>query len=187
MSSTLFVSMTGCGQERPRASTVILSMITRLLVHSVFESEADGEAEDEPRYRRWYAESADSRRGAREREVVREGRADQHSHHEAARVRVALAGHDQHTPGAAACKREGEAGKRHAEEVPQLHRMGDGLSLKAGFELSEREVRHEGRDDEGSDALEQMAVPYHDKVAHRAYGAEARALREPADHKPGGE
>ena len=61
--------------------------------------------------------------------------------------------------------------------------MGDGLALKSGLELSEREVRHKSRDYESRDAFEQVAVPYHDKVAHRADGAEARALREPADYK----
>jgi len=124
--------------------------------------------------------------GACKREVVGERGADEHSEHEGAGVGVAFTRHYEHPSGAASGECEGEAGKRHSEEVPKLHRVGDGLILKPRLELPEREVRREGGDYEGRDALEEMGVPYHDEVAQGADRAEARTLGQPSDDEAGG-
>ncbi|MPM36042.1 hypothetical protein SDC9_82637 [bioreactor metagenome] len=112
---------------------------------------------------------------------------DEHSQHEHGGVAVPLPGHDDLASRAPSRKGEGKAGKSHSDEAPEVVHMGHGLAFKSGLELSEQQVDHEGRYEEGRHAAEEVAVPEHDEVSQGPHRAEPAFLGHPSDEKANAE
>lgn len=97
-------------------------------------------------------------------------------------VAVALAGKDELAQRAAAQKDAAEAGQGHAEEVPDGVVVGHGLALEAQVEVGvaggggEHEVGHQGTDEDGAEAHEELGLAEENHVADAANHAEAGAL-----------
>ena len=85
-------------------------------------------------------------RVAGEAEVVRESRADDHTEHGHGAVAVALRRQDELTQRAAAEQHAAPADEHHAQQVPDVGAVGDGLQRKAEVELIHGKIADE-RDD----------------------------------------
>ena len=126
-------------------------------------------------------------RSARKAEVVGDGSAGDHAEHGNCAVAVALARKDELTERAAAEEHAAPADEEHAEDVPKVSAVGDGLAFKAELELALNEVADENQHENGNKTVEELEILEHEGVTQTAYHAETRTLCKGADHKSDGE
>ena len=119
---------------------------------------------------------ADAAGAAGHAEIVGQCRADNQTEDKNGGVVVAFARHEELATGTAACQCEGQSGRDHAHEVPQMIAVGDGLLCPA--ESGEtKDLTHERRCREhGEQAQGQMPLSEQQEVTDGAHGAEAAAL-----------
>ena len=87
-------------------------------------------------------------------EVVRERRADDHAEHGHGAVAVALRRQNELTKRAAAEEHAAPADEHHAEQVPDVGAVGDGLKREAEAELIQGEVADDRYDEDSREAIE---------------------------------
>ena len=114
---------------------------------------------------------------------MRKRSACDHAEHGDRGVAVAFAGKDQLPERAAAEEHRAPADEHHAERVPKMAAVGDGLHRKTKLELAKRKVADEHYDEDRNEAVEQFEILEHDAVTDAADHAEAGALRKRTDHK----
>ena len=112
-----------------------------------------------------------------------DGGPDDHTNHKDSGVAVSLAGKKELAAGTSAGKAECQARQRHSREIPYVHRVGDGLTLKSRLKLSYDEIDHKGGNDEGNESRQEVHLSEEDEVTNGAHGAEAAPLGQKPDQK----
>ena len=114
------------------------------------------------------------------------GSAHDQAQHRHGAVGAALAGEHQLAQGAAAQQHAAKAHQHHAQAVPQTVGMGDGLALKGQVEIGavggagEDQVAHQGADQDGAEAHQQLGLPEQHHVTDAAHHAQAGPLGQSA-------
>ena len=108
-------------------------------------------------------------------------RTGEHAEHGDGGVAVAAAGQNELTQRAAAEQHGAPADERHAEEVPHMAAVGDGLELEAPMELLRHQIADEGNEEDSYKAGQQLEIAEHDGVTDAACHAQTGALRQRAD------
>ena len=112
-----------------------------------------------------------------------DGGPEDHAQYKDGGVPVSLAGQEELAAGTSAGQAEGQARQRHSQEIPEVHRVGDGLTFESRFELSQDEVDDEGGNDEGHESRQEVHLPEKDEVTNGAHGAETAPLGQKSDQK----
>jgi len=83
---------------------------------------------------------------------MRNAGTDNHAHHKNGGVSVSLSGQEKLPAGTPTGQTESQSRKRHAQEIPDVHRVRYRLPFKARFELPCDEIDDQGCDDEGDES-----------------------------------
>ena len=100
----------------------------------------------------------DSVSTAGQTEVTGHGGTGHHTEHGNSGVAVAGTGQNQLTQGAAAQQHRAPANDYHAQEVPQVCAVGNGLALEAQLEGAGSQIANEGDHKDGDEAVQQLAA-----------------------------
>ncbi len=107
--------------------------------------------------------------------------ADDHAENKDPRIHVAFSGEEKLPPRASPGEDKSQTRQGHAEKIPEVIRMGDGLTRKSRFKLAENEVDSKGENQQGSHTADKMKIPDQHDVPESAHRAEATALGQGAD------
>ena len=95
-------------------------------------------------------------------------------------VAVAGAGQNQLAQRAAAQQYAAPAYDDHAQEVPKVCAVGNGLALEAQLEGTGSQITHQGNGEDGDEAIEQLEVLEHDGITDAAGHAQTALLSQSA-------